>query len=163
MVATLFVLGLLAVAGFGQLFRAYISVFIFLWLFMPVVAFWLNTQPVLSTFSISSLKIARAFLFAVVLVTSFASFAHYDRIRDSLGQQFVEGYEVGYYEDTDEYGRPSIAANVSTEHWYSKFELWLFEWTFLGACVALPYVTWRAASRAIDKAIRQGSAHDDAA
>ena len=99
----------------------------------------------------------------VVVSISFASFSHYDRIRDSLGKQFVDGYEVGYYEDTDEYGRLFRAADVSTQHWYSRFGLWLFEWVFLGMCLALPYVTWRLASRAVDKAIRQVSAYDDSA
>lgn len=127
MVATLLVLGLGAVAVCGQFFRAHMPVFMFLWFFMPAVAYWLNTQPILSTFSISSLKVARAFLFGVVIAISFASFAHFDRIRDSLGQRFVEGYEVSYDEDTDEYGRPTTATNVSMEHGYSKFGLWLFE------------------------------------
>lgn len=162
MIASLLVLGLWAVVIFGQLFRSHMTEFLLLWFFIPVVAFWLNTNPVRYYLSISSLKIARTILFGVVIVLSFASFAHYDRVRDYLGQQFVEGYEVKYYEDSDDNGRPTTAADVSTEHWYSRFGLWLFEWIFLGACVVLPYVTWRASSRAVENATQQRTAHDDA-
>lgn len=160
MVATLLVLGLASVAVFGELYRAHMPVFVCLWFFIPVVAYWLNTRPVLSTFSVSSFKVARAFLFGIVMAVSFASFANFDRIRDSIGNFFVDGYEVIYYEVADEYGRPTTASDVSTVHWYSKFVLWIFEWSFLGVCVAIPYVTWYGASRAVDEAIRQSAEID---
>jgi hypothetical protein len=119
-VGTLIVLGLYALIIFGELFRAYMPVFLFLWFFLPVVALWLNTQPVRSAFSISSLKVTRGFLVAAVVSLSLVSFAHYNQIRDSVGQRFVDGYKVGYYEDVDDVGRPVRAASVSTSHWYAS-------------------------------------------
>jgi hypothetical protein len=157
MVGTLIVLGFFAIIIYGELFRAYMPVFLFLWFFLPVVALWLNTQRVRSAFSISSLKIVRGFLIAAVVSLSFVSFSNYNHIRDSVGQRFVDGYRVGYYEDTDDVGRPVRAASVSTSHWYGRLGLWLFEWAFLGACAALPSITWYAANRAVDEAIRKGS------
>ena len=159
MVGTLIVLGFFAIIIYGELFRAYTPLFLFLWFFFPVVALWLNTKPIQSAFSISSLKVVRSFLIVAVVSLSFVAFANYNHIRDSAGQRFVDGYRVAYYEDTDDVGRPVRAASVSTSHWYARFGLWLFEWAFLGTCVALPSIAWYAANRAVDEAIRKGSPH----
>lgn len=162
MIATLIGIGVWAWMVFGQLFRAHMIAFLFLWLFLPVVALWLNTQAVLSQLSVSSLTVVRGLLFGIVAATSFCFLIEYDHIRDSLGQQFIAGYEAHYYEDANEYGRPFMAVDISTGHWYSRFGLWLFEWAFLSAGFVLPFLTWRAASRAVDKAIQYHSPHDDA-
>ena len=152
MLVTLLILGIWSLGVYGKLFRTHMPVFLFLWFFIPVIALWLNTGAVRSAFSISSLKIVRNFLLGAVISLSFASFVHYDLIRDFIGQRIVDGYEVRYYEDTDEYGRTSMAADVSTDHWYSRLGLWLFEWGFLGICAAIPYATWLATNRAINAA-----------
>ncbi len=159
MVVTLVVVGCGTFIIYGQIFRAYMPFFLFLWFFLPVVALWLNTQSVWSSgFSIFELKVLRALLVAVVVLFSFTFFANYNHIRDYVGQRLVDGYQVEYYTDTDEVGRPHRAASVSTSHWYSRFGLSLFECAFLGACVVLPYVTWRAANRAVKKATKEASA-----
>ena len=163
MVAALVILGVFALSIYGELFRAHMLFFLFVWVFVPVVASWLSSAPVLSALSISSLKMTRALLVGIVISLSFISFADYDRIRDSVGERLVDGYVATYSDDTDDYGRPTRSADVSTSHWYSKLGLWVFEWIFLGACVLLPYATWRMASRAVDEAIRRNAAHDAAA
>ena len=98
MVGTLIVLGFFAIIIYGELFRAYTPLFLFLWFFFPVVALWLNTQPIQSAFSISSLKVVRSFLIVAVVSLSFVAFANYNHIRDSAGQRFVDGYRVAYYD-----------------------------------------------------------------
>lgn len=162
-IAILVVVGLWGFIAFGQLFREKMPAFLCLWILTPVIALWLNTETVIGGISISSLKAARAFLIGAAIVLSFDSFTHFDRIRDALGTQFVDGYEVTYSEDTDEYSRPFRTSAVSTDHWYSRFELWVFEWVFLGSCLVIPYVVWRASTRAVERGLQRKSGHDEAA
>ena len=53
-------------------------------------------------------------------------------------------------------GKPSIMKVPFFQH-PARFGLWLFEWAFLGACAALPFITWYAANHAVDVAIRERS------
>lgn len=159
----LIIIGFWAISIYGELYRAHTPIFLFLWLFLPLVALLLNFRPIRSAFSVSSLKIIRGLLVAVVVLFSFGSFSNYDHIRDALGERFVDGYAVRHYEVSDEYGRAAVATTVSTIHWYSRFALWFFEWIVLALCAALPYVTWRAATRAVDEAIRESSQNETGA
>jgi hypothetical protein len=157
-VAVLVLVGLWGLIVYGELFRAHMQLFLFLWLFLPVVALWLKTKRVRSAFTISGLKATRNLLVAVTVSISFVSFTHYDRIRDAIGHRFVSGYYVSYYEDTDDYGRPYRASEPHTAHWYSRFGLWMFEWLFLGACVGLPFIIWRSVNSAVDEAVKERNA-----
>jgi hypothetical protein len=79
---------------------------------------------------------------------SFATLFDYDQVRDSIGEHYVSGYmalrgDVEYGEN----GQPYRATDVYTDHWYSKFALWLLEWFFLAACVGLPILTHKAVRR----------------
>lgn len=157
-VAILVALGLWALMIYGELFRAHMPAFMFLWIFVPVVAWWLNTSRMRSQFPVAALKVFRAILLTVVVLVSVGAFAHYDRIRDAIGQRYVDGYHVAYYEDTDDSGRPIRTGIVRTAHWYSKLALWLFEWLIVAACLALPFMTWFNSTRAIKTASMQPNA-----
>jgi hypothetical protein len=154
----LIAVGLGALMVYGEVFRAHMPAFLFLWVFLPVVAWWLNTPRMRSQFPIAALKVFRGILLTVVVLISVASFSHYDRIRDAIGERYVEGYRVLLYEDTDDYGRPVRTGVVQTAHWYSKLALWLVEWLIVVACLALPFLTWFNATRAIKTASMQATA-----
>jgi hypothetical protein len=79
-VAVLVLVGLWGLIVYGELFRAHMQFFLFLWLFLPVVVLWLKTKRVRSAFTISGLKATRNLLVAVTVSISFVSFTHYDRI-----------------------------------------------------------------------------------
>lgn len=154
-VGVLIVIGIWSIGAYGELFRAHIRFFIFLWFFLPVVALWTRTKQVRSSVSVSGLKTLRNALMSVSVVISFASFAHFEQIRDAVGHAVVEGYYVTYYEDTDDSSRPYRGSELHTAHWYSRAGLWLFEWLFLGACVGLPSITWVGANGAVKKTIEE--------
>lgn len=159
-VAVLVIIGIWGLMVYGKLFRQHMQFFLLLWFFLPIVALWLCTKRVRSSLTIARLKNIRNLLLAVVVSISFVSFAHYDRIRDAVGHKFVSGYYTSYYEDTDDYGRPYSASEPHTAHWYSRFGLWLFEWLFLGACISLPFITWKGANSAVVEAVKDHNADE---
>lgn len=153
-VGVLVIVGIWGLMVYGELFRHHMKFFLFLWFFLPIVALWLSTKSVRSTLTIASLKTIRNLIMAFIVSISFVSFAHYDQIRDAVGHKFISGYYVSYDEDTDDYGRPYRASEPHTEYWYSRFGLWLFEWLFLGACIFLPFITWKGANSAVVEAVK---------
>lgn len=156
-VAVLIVIGIWTISAYGELFRAHIRFFMFLWFFLPVVALWIGTKHVRSSLSVSGLKTVRNGLISISVAISFASFAHFEQIRDAVGHALVEGYYVTYCENTDDSGRPYRDSEPHTAHWYSRAGLWLFEWIFLGACVGLPTITWVGANGAVNKAVEESN------
>jgi hypothetical protein len=126
-----------------------ISFFILLWFYLPIIALWLNTQTVRYAVSLSSLKVARGVLVATVVYISLilcAGYGIYYHIRDYIGNHFVDGYSVIYYND----GEMTIS-NISTSHWYARFGLWLFGFAFFGVGILLSLITWYAANCAVGK------------
>lgn len=151
-VALLAVTAFAAIAVAGEVFRAHTGFFIFLWVLCPIVAFWLVSNRVRGTFTLSGLKAVRNILMTIVVSISILSFAHYERIRDTLGRRFVSGYYITYVEDTDDEGRPFRTSVPHTDHWYTRLSLGLAEICILGAWVTLPVITWRMANRAVSEA-----------
>jgi hypothetical protein len=152
------VVGLLIVTAFagivvaGEVFRAHMKFFVFLWALAPIVAVWLASKRVRSKLTLSGLKAARNVLMATVVSISFVSFANYESIRDTVGHRFVPGYYVTYVEETDDDGRPFRASVPHTDHWYTRGALWLSEIGLLGAWITFPIITWRTGSRAVNEA-----------
>jgi hypothetical protein len=136
----------------GEMFRAHMGFFIFVWILCPIVAVWLASDRVRGTFTLSGLKAARNILMAIAVSISIGSFAHYEKIRDAVGRRFVSGYYVTYVEDEDDEGRPFRASVPHSDHWYTRVALDLAEVCILGAWVTLPMITWRMANRAVSEA-----------
>ena len=67
----------------------------------------------------------------------------YHHIRDYIGNHFVDGYSVIYYNDGE--------MTISTSHWYARFGLWLFGFVFFGVGILLSLITWYAANCAVGK------------
>jgi hypothetical protein len=151
-VALLIFTAFAGIAVAGEVFRAHMGFFIFVWVLCPIVAVWLVSNRVRGTFTPSGLKAARNILMAIVVSISILSFTHYEKIRDAVGRRFVSGYYVTYVEDTDEEGRPFRASVPHTDHWYTRVALGLAEVCILGAWVTLPVITWRTANRAVSEA-----------
>ncbi len=130
-VGALIVLGGCALHILNELFLKHWPTFLFLWFFMPVVALWLKTKRINTGCSISTLKTIRGFLIICVALISCLFL--------SRSQWFQDSNPMHY-----------------TGPWYIEVVLGLgvclFWVTFMAALGGLPYLTWRAASEAIEYA-----------
>ena len=141
---------------YGETFQAHLGLFVLLWFLLPSLALWFGSRFMRPKFSTANLSLVRWVLMSGVILISFSFvFCHgYDGVRDAVGHRFVEGYKVYYneVEDTDEYGRPwhDTAREFYTDHWWAKLGLYVVEGSLLILSVGLPYLTWRACTRAIE-------------
>ena len=119
--ALVILLGLAAVPISGALFRSYPRFFLFLWLFIPVIAFWMRVERARFGLSVHTLKIVQGVILISVCWLSFVFFAEFPHIRAYVGRHFVDG----------------------------DFGLWLFEWLFIVACAVIPFATWRVTSSTV--------------
>jgi hypothetical protein len=143
---------------FFDAYRTHIRGFIALWLVLPIIAYYLVRIAVEGNPSAAkSLNVA---FVALSVLLSFAGLADYGQVRDSIGEHYVSGYMAlrGEVESGDD-GRPYTPTDVYTDHWYSKFALWLLEWLFLGACVGLPILTHKAVRRGSKRALPPPTPH----
>jgi len=137
---------------FVDAYRAHTWGFIALWFMLPIFAYYITHAAVEGNPSAArSLNVS--FVAASILL-SFATLFDYDQVRDSIGEHYVSGYialrgDVEYGEN----GQPYRPTDVYTDHWYSKFALWLLEWFFLAACVGLPILTHKAVRRGARNAL----------
>jgi hypothetical protein len=137
---------------FGDAYRAHMWGFIALWFMLPIFAYYVTHSAVEGNPSVAkSLNVA---FVAVSVLLSFVGLFDFDQVRDSIGKHYVSGYmalrgEVEYGEN----GQPYRPTDVYTDHWYSKFALWLLEWFFLAACVGLPILTHKAVLRGARNAL----------
>ena len=136
-----------------EVFAAHRVGFILTWVFIPVVAVWLNSGFVQARLTRSELSATRLVLTVAAVGLSLFCFSDYNDIRDTLGRKYVSGYSVYYYEDTDSFGRTYTASRFTTAHPYSGIALWAFEWSFFLACLLLPAITWEASTRALTRRV----------
>lgn len=148
-IAVLSLVALVALFSLGEGFRVHTAVFILFWLCTLFAALLLRTEHIRSRLSIPILRVFRGALVGLAAFLSFASFANYDRIRDAVGRELIDGYTVTHYEDTDDAGDPYTASRASTSHWYSQFGLWVLEWVFVVLWLVVPYAVWVILSSAI--------------
>lgn len=148
---------------YGEVIRAHLGLFVFLWFFLPSLAFWLGSQFMRPNFSTTYLSLVRTILMAGVISISFClSLSNLpNNLRDTIGHRFVEGYWVEYHEveDTDDYGRPDtiLAREFGADHWYALVGLWVFEFSLLIPVIGLPYLTWYACTKAIKASEKETS------
>ena len=145
-------LGIKGLNLLGQVFREHTDFFLIVWLFLPVIAFWLRWRTDREVYSISALTMIRTILVACTVSISFLFFGHFDQIRDRIGQDYVEGYAVEYTPGFDDVGRPVRGVSVTTDHWYSQVGVWFFGASYFAACIGLPYATWKIADHSIEVA-----------
>jgi len=85
----------------------------------------------------------------IAVAMSILFIAHYDYLRDKLGERYLAGYSVYYYEDIDEYGRLCRAADASANSFSGKVILYFSQWVMIGMCIGIPALTWKFASASI--------------
>jgi len=151
MVITMIALALWLLGIYGVLFRSHLAIFMFLVAFIPALSFWIGSNDFLQTTPPANIRILQYVMLWIAIALSFGAFANYSLIRDFIGHKYVYGFEVRYFEDADELGRPIEASDFHTATWLGHFALWLFEWVFLLACVASPVLTWAGFKRLIRK------------
>lgn len=150
-VSILFALVFWLFSEYLALFRRHLAVLIFLVVFMPALAFWISTSDLFKTTPLSNLILIRNVLPWIAIALSLTAIIYFDSIRDIIGEKFVDGYHVTYYEDLNEYGLPSTAAEIKTDSWLSRFGLWLFELLFVAGCIASPILTWFSLLRLVER------------
>ena len=129
----------------GWAFRLSVFAFLLLWLCCPILAGVLCRYP-------KRPEHIRNALLVVAVVLSMLFFAHYDYLRDTYGPRWVEGYDVAYHPDVDEWGRPWMEAYTSADSWTGSAALWLSGVITMGLCFGIPWLTWRFAEKAIARA-----------
>jgi cation transport ATPase len=138
---------------YGEVFRAYLGLFVFLWFFVPSLAFWLTSGFMRPKFSTANLSLARKVLMSAVISISFLIvFGYgYNDVRDAVGRRFVEGYRVYYdkVEVPNDYGGTDleISSDFYADHWYAKLGLYVIEGSLFILGIGLPYLTWYACTR----------------
>jgi hypothetical protein len=136
--------GFWAIQVWREIYRAHILGFFVLWLILPVFAYY-TAHAVTFRAEGTHKSVGIAFTTASILL-SFSGVAEYGQIRDTIGQRHVSGYIATDDVEFDETGGHRVT-DVSTDHWYSQFALWLFELLFLGISVGFPMLTYQAVKR----------------
>ena len=140
--------------------------FLAAWACMPLSAFSLRSRALEDLLTAKGYGVARALLLGCALAFSFVFFAECDYLRDTFGRRYLDGYSVAYFEDTDEYGRPELVADPSTEGLSGSAVLYLLQLLFIALLVGVPVATWLLASSSIKRVDQrrsrsnQGMDHD---
>ena len=123
----------------GQMFRLHTFYFSVAWLLCPVIGWFMrHSSP------------RRTAITTVAVALSFIHLAHFDWLRDQLGQTYIHGYEVEYVPDTDDNGRPTRTAEVTIPSDRDRRVVNVVELAFLVLLVGVPYMTWRASLKPSD-------------
>lgn len=137
--ATYIVLAIIGVVLLGWLYRNLPTVLYSLW-FVPIVILFVAFKLKLSSkfrkpYVVFLAKAVLGFSLFMSLITLFGD---WDGLRDYVGNNYVDGYSVRYYEDccADD-GSPFMAADISTSTWLGRVFLWAFEWVFILMLAAL--------------------------
>jgi len=86
---------------------------------------------------------------------AFLFFAHHDYLRNKFGYKFIDGYEVSYYEDYDEYGREYTASEARASSLLGNIFLYIAQWIIIGICILMPLITYKILDKSIDKIERR--------
>ncbi len=134
---------------FGSAFRSYTLFFVIVWFFLPLAGFTGRHQAFLSLFSRKGITFFRGFLTTVAVVIAFVLFADYEHLRDQFGETYIQDYQITYYTDSDDYGRPTRESDVHTQNFSAQVFLWLAQWVLIALCIGVPILTWKASSIAV--------------
>ncbi len=133
----------------GSAFRSYTLFFVIVWFFLPLVGFIGRHQAFLSLFSRKGITLFRGFLTTVAVLIAFVLFANYENLRDQFGERYIQGYQVTYYTDSDDYGRPTRESDIHAHNFSAQVFLWLAQWVLIAFCIGVPILTWKVSSIAV--------------
>lgn len=131
--AVYIVLGIVGLFLFGWLYRNLLVALYFLWFITIAILFVALKLKLSNKFRKPYvINFAKAILGFSLIMSLMIIMGEGERLRDKVGNNYVEGYSVIYYEDccTDA-GRPFMSADIVTSTWYGRVFLWAFEWVFI--------------------------------
>ena len=147
------ILGLLVVVFtlrfLGEIFRAYLPPHILLWAVIPVVACLLNTKSAFVSLTLIGFQRMQVFLMVLVCWLSFAIFANYYVVRNTVGERFVEGYTSWTTVSENNVDGLYYGQDWSAKHATGRWGLRCFELGVFCALFAFPWITWEASSNAV--------------
>lgn len=145
MLASMVILGVLVL----KLLTKHYWLLFFIWLLLPLVQIWIDTNSIKSEISAEVRTFTRKLLLICAIVLSIINLNNYDHIRHSSGYRFIDGYQVvtSYECESPEnaYGFPEgsppavcYVEKLSYVSWYSRVFLYLSEWLFMLFVIAIP-------------------------
>jgi hypothetical protein len=164
----IFIFASLVILGFlllEVLNRHYWLMF-FIWLILPPVQLWNDTYSIKSNLDPGMVTAIRKLLLACAIVLSLINLNNYEKIRHSVGYQFIDSYlVVKSYECESpenalgfpEGSPPSVCyvEKLTNVSWYSRVFLYLSEWLFMLLVIAIPSIV------AISKPLTFTDKHED--
>ena len=127
---------------FGELFRAYTLVFIFLWFLIPILVTIAHYFGISKKISKKNALYLRNVTMAVVVFLSFMFFFGANNIHDQVGTT-IAGYSSSYVQDTDEYGRRDAYHVYTTITSSGKHLIWAVDSFIVFFAIVLPIVDWK--------------------
>jgi len=127
----------------GDVFRKVPSLFFFLLIVCPVGAWALRSPAFDDLLTEKGYYSAQVVLISMSIGLAIIIFAHYDYLRDSVAPKYIDGYSVSYHVESDDYGRPTRAAESTAKTFYGKTVLYLSQWAIIGLCLGFPFLTWK--------------------
>jgi hypothetical protein len=159
------VLPLIAVGFFfhilGAAFRVWTAAFLFAWFAIPVFAFCLRFESVLTCFTLIGLQRIRGTLLLLVAAASMCAFANLSALVDQFGERYVKGHRSGsvhFTDDGEEYYKEHWKADNRSGSWAMNS----FGVVLLAAIFGLPAITVRACDDAVWNKEREGEARNHA-
>lgn len=145
--------------GTGAAVRAAPLAVLAVWVLLPGMAWLANTTSLSASLTLKGLERARVCLMVAAVALSLALALNWDHLRDRLGRAIVPGYRVRYHEYVaeDELGRWGIEqrAEVHADHECWKLALWAVGGGLIASCVAVPWLTWKGITRAVETRRRE--------
>lgn len=139
----------------GEMFRSNILSFFLIWAVIPILLLVLNWSNIPTKLKESGAIRLRYIAVGMTISISFLFFVHYDLIRDSIGYNYLKGYQSEYYPDVDEFGRDQTGVTIYTDKWYTRFLLWLGAWGLFLLLFGIPFLTWQLGERIVRVSIKQ--------
>ena len=144
---------------FGDAFQSNTLLFAVLWIAAPIFAYFLNRPSLSSCFTLIGMRRVQVVLMTVVIAISAAMFFGHDKVRNKIGQHFVEGYRSWTHSPADgEEPDPYVGSPMySGDDWMvvknpaGKWGLKAFELLLMVAVFAFPVITGIASQAAVDR------------
>ena len=123
----------------------------FMWLILPLVQIWADTHSIKSNISAGMFAAIRKILLVCAIFLSLINLNNYEKIRHSVGYQFIDSYLVvkSYECESPEnaFGFPEgsppsvcFIEKLTNVSWYSRVFLYLSEWLFMLLVIAIPSI-----------------------
>ena len=118
------------------------------WFIIPALAVLLNKTKFKHNIKPKKLYTIRLFSMIVIVFFSFIVVVKLNLITEIIGQNYVEGFEIGFTTDVDGYtGQQYMVTDFHSSNWTGRFILGVSEPILAILCIAFPWITWSEISR----------------